>query len=238
MSRRSWIYIALGALVIVGAWYILLWGPVNDDLEEAEDRSTAAAAQLTSLDTELNSLKEQDANRPQLQSELEALRAGVPATPDEAEIILSVRAAAEASGVEFLDYNASPPAESVDGTLGEVRLELAGNGGYFQVLDFLNRINAEYRILVIDRISLNASSSEETFGPPLLTWQLSVRAFVQPEAAVLTSEEADAIADASTTTTETTTPDEQTEDTVEGEVPGDEIVPEDSTTSTTTAAGG
>ncbi|MFV1991328.1 MAG: type II secretion system protein GspM, partial [Acidimicrobiales bacterium] len=112
MSRRFWVFVALGLLAVVGAWYIMLWSPANKDLDEAESRSAAAAAELTSLNNELDTLIEMEANRPQLQSELEALRAGVPATPDEAEIILSVRAAAEASGVSFLDYNASPPVAS------------------------------------------------------------------------------------------------------------------------------
>ncbi len=184
MSRRFTLYVVLGFFAIVGLWYFLLWSPATQDLADAEDRGSAATTQLIALNAELNELIIAEGDRPALQSELEALRAGVPATPDEAEILLAVRAAAESSGVAFLDYSASPPVASEDGNLGEVRIEIAGNGGYFQILDFMNRLNAEYRILVVDRINLDAVSTEVDFGPPVLNWQFSLRAFVQPSAIV------------------------------------------------------
>lgn len=182
MSRNKIILGVLGLLLVVGGWYSFLWSPAGADLSDAQDREQAAQSQLVVLQAELDGLIAMEINRPRFQSDLEALRSGIPSSPEQAALLTSLYSAADASGVEFLDYNASPPAPAIDSVLGEVQLQIAGTGGYFQLLDFLNRLNDVHRIIVVDRVSISAATSEEAFGPPSLNWQMSARAFTQPSA--------------------------------------------------------
>ena len=62
------------------------------------------------LEQTLARLRELDRNRPQIEADLRALNAAIPATPDLATFILSANEIAASSGVDFLSIAPSPPA--------------------------------------------------------------------------------------------------------------------------------
>ncbi|MDP9404630.1 MAG: type II secretion system protein GspM [Actinomycetota bacterium] len=198
MNRRAVAIGAGAALVVLVLWYFLLWSPRNDDLEAAKERRETAETQQSQLRTEIARLRAAQKDEPLLRAQLETLRTSVPDEPNLAQFILDANDAAIRSGIDFISIAPSlpaPPAAPVattpppGGTTpgapatptpagalpADIRLSLQIRGGYFQVLDFLNRLDALPRLVVTDGLNI---SSEATTSPRL-TVAVTARMFVR-----------------------------------------------------------
>ena len=176
MNRRLLIGAGAAVVVVLAAWYLLLWRPAGDDLAAADARYDDARAQNAELRTQIARLEERELERPALQSELGVLQAAIPEEAQQAELLLSIDEAADESGVDFLILQAGDLAADPSG-LGSIQVNVSGDGGYFQVLDFLNRIASTQRIVLVDTLSLTATEAADQIGPPDLTWTFTLRAF-------------------------------------------------------------
>jgi Tfp pilus assembly protein PilO len=178
VNRRLVLIAAVVSIAIVGLWWVFLFSPAGDDLATAEDRRDSAQVELATLREQRDRLALLVEQRPFFQSELESLRAAVPEQDDLAGIILSIDEAAKASGVTFVNFAASEPGTADEFGLAPVQMQVSGEGGYFQVLDFVNRLNRIHRIVVVDSMTLTSASTEEDLGPPRLTWTMGMTTFV------------------------------------------------------------
>ncbi len=199
MNRRLVLIAALVSVAIIGLWWVFLFSPAGDDLATAEERRDSAETELVTLREQRNRLALLVEQRPFFQSELESLRAAVPEQDDLAGIILSIDEAANASGVTFVNFAASEPGTPDAFGLSPVQMQVSGDGGYFQVLDFVNRLNRIHRIVVVDSMTLTSASGEEDLGPPRLTWTMGMTTFVT--GAGLAAPDADPNADPNATPT-------------------------------------
>jgi Tfp pilus assembly protein PilO len=180
VNRRA---LGIGALVVVLVlvlWYTFLWSPTNADIKEAQDRQEAAQAQADQLRTEIQRLRAAQQDEPAQRARLELLRGGIPDDPNLAQFILDTNDAAVRAGIEFISVAPTPPsaaaapagaaaattATTAPATGGaasaapaEVRIALQIQGGYFQVLDFLNRLDQMPRIVVTDNITVTSDTA-------------------------------------------------------------------------------
>ncbi|HUQ40455.1 MAG TPA: type 4a pilus biogenesis protein PilO [Acidimicrobiales bacterium] len=181
MNRRALLFGGIAALLILLLWYFMLWSPRNSDLSEAKARTEAATLRIADLNLQLERLKKAQAEQPIKLARLSGLRAAIPDNPQLAEFILDTNSAANSSGIDFLSVAPSPPAPpapgSAPGTPSQINIGLSVTGGYFQVLDFMNRLEAMPRIVVVDTLNLS--------GNPVISAQITARMFVSglpPEA--------------------------------------------------------
>lgn len=191
MNRRAWLFAGLAGLVVLALWYFFLWSPRNDDLKKAKERTEAAAAKNLDLESRIERLKAAQRDEPRLRARLERLRTAIPDDPKLAEFILETNDAAVRSGIDFLSIAPTRPAAPAPGVPGaaaatpgaagpapaEILLSLQITGGYFQVLDFLNRLDALPRIVVTDGLAL---SGDAVAGR--LSTGVTARMFVNPSA--------------------------------------------------------
>lgn len=175
---RKYALIAAGASVaILVAWFVLLWGPQGGKLADADEREATALAANGELELRRDRLVAAQVDVPALQAKVELLRVAVPDSPDLAQFILNANDAASASGVDFLSISPTPPAASIDPALpAAVNLAISVDGGYFQVLDYLNRLDDMDRIVVVDTLGLTPTGGEEG-GPTGLSVSVSARMF-------------------------------------------------------------
>jgi type IV pilus assembly protein PilO len=165
---------ALGVLLI---WYFLLWSPRGSAITKAKARRTAAEGQVQELQAELNRLQEAKRNEAAIRAQVEDLRQAIPDEPNLAQFILDTNDAATRSGIDFLSITPTPPAAAPPsaasgvtpaGAPSQITLGVAITGGYFQVLDFVNRLTDLTRIVVIDGLSVapgaNATLSVQISG--------------------------------------------------------------------------
>jgi len=114
-----------------------------------------------------------------LQSGIESLRAGVPDEAELAEFLLAVDEAGKSSGVVINSIAPTEPRmDSVTG-LVIVDVSIASSGGYYQMLDFLNRLQDMPRVLTVEALGLSAlRSSEDPTSVPGLQVLLDSRIYL------------------------------------------------------------
>jgi Tfp pilus assembly protein PilO len=185
MRSRS-ILIGVGAgLVALLLWFLLLWQPQSGRLQEASDRRETAEAENARLELERDRLRAAQERAPQLQATVDRLRVAIPNQPELAQFLLAANDAAQQSGVEFLSISPSPPTPAEgDATLSQVNLSISVAGGYFQVLDYLNRLDALPRLVVVDTLAVSPGAGDAG-TPAALSVSVSARMFTtaSPDAA-------------------------------------------------------
>ena len=161
MNRRAILIAAGGGVLVLVLWYLLLWSPRQNAISEAKERRETAELEVGRLRTTLARLEELKQNEALTLSRLEELRVAVPEQPNLAQFILDVNEAANRAGIDFLSVTPSPPAASGTGAtaVSSIGLAMSVNGGYFQVIDYLNRLADLPRVVVIDSLTLSPDES-------------------------------------------------------------------------------
>lgn len=199
MNRRALVFGALATVVILLVWFFLLWSPRQGQIAEARQQTEAAQAQAAALEAEIQRLQAAQRDEPLKQARRAELQAAVPDDPALGQFILDVNAAANASGIEFMTISPSPPIVPDGGGLSVINLTFSISGGYFQVLDFMNRLTDLPRVVVIDSVNV----APEGTGSGTLAVSLGGRMFTNaiPGAPAPTPTTSPAPPTAETTTT-------------------------------------
>ena len=207
MNRRLLIPLGAGVLVIL-VWFVAFWGPQSSALSKAKKRKSDAQAQGATLRDQLTRLQEARRDQPLKQSQLETLRVAIPDDPNLAQFILDANDAASRSGIDFLSITPSLPTAPSTATPGStvpgggsatpipIKIGMTVAGGYFQVLDFVNRLNTLPRIVVVDTLTLNGGGTTTQ-----LQVTLGERIFTTSAASASTASTTTTINPAVTTTT-------------------------------------
>ena len=180
MNRRTLLIGVGGALAVLLIWYFLLWSPRGNAIQAAQDRRQTAENEALELRAQINRLREAQRNESATRARIEELRQAIPDEPNLAQFILDTNEAAARSGIDFLSISPTPPvaptlaeaSAAPEGTTpSQIALGITITGGYFQVLDFVNRLTDLTRIVVIDGVSVAPAAGGD------LSVQLSGRMF-------------------------------------------------------------
>ncbi|MDA8278351.1 MAG: type 4a pilus biogenesis protein PilO [Actinomycetota bacterium] len=169
--------IAIGVLILI-AFYFLLWKPTSNKIAIEGGALTQAQQQLTTLDGQISSLKSFQEQLPAAQAEANRLSSAVPTTPDLPSFILALNTISQKSGITFLSISPSQAiavsstsssgsttntvATATGSNLYQVQVSLQVDGGYFQVLDFINRLDHLPRLVVVNAVNLTASNGSSS----------------------------------------------------------------------------
>jgi len=201
VTRRIWLGAALVIVLMVALWFALFWTRIGDDLADERDRRDEAEAAVDRALSERDRLTAAARDIPPLQSQLADLEAAIPPEPQLAELVLQVADAGSMSGLDLARVVPGDPSASGEG-LTDIAVELQVRGGYFQILDFVNRISVEPRVFVIDMIDLDALGPETAAGPPELEGVLFGRVFTtRPADEIVIVDSGPATTSSTTTTT-------------------------------------
>jgi Tfp pilus assembly protein PilO len=206
--NRRLVLIGFGAAgALLALWFLLLWGPQGGRLEDAKERRVTAEQENSGLEIRLARLEEAQDRAPQLLADLERLRAAVPDDPALAQFILDANDVAEEAGVEFLSIAPGTPSRSTTGGPPVITLQVTVNGGYFEVLDYLDQLDELSRVVVIDSLTLTPMTEN---GRMDIGVQLAARMFTSEllptgDGATSTAAPVSSSSPSTTTTTTTTT---------------------------------
>jgi Tfp pilus assembly protein PilO len=154
--KRNQLLIGGGAvLAIVLLWYFVIYAPLGDDLTSAQSQTAAEQKKTDDLESTLTRLQDQAKNASQQQAKLRQLDAAVPKNPDLAEFIIQANDIAEQSGITFLSIAPSPPAAGEGASV--INMTITISGSYFQLHDYLSRLEKLERLVIVDGISISAS---------------------------------------------------------------------------------
>jgi type II secretory pathway component PulM len=177
--KRFLPFIAAGVmLLIVVVWYVAIYSPKSSDLSKAHDDLTSAQANQQSLKAQLSNLRGLEANRPKQQAVLQKLSAAVPPTPDLAGFILQANDIATQAGVSWLQVSPGVPGGGTGGPT-QITLSMQLEGGFYQVYDYLNRLENMQRLVLVDSVSLSSKGQGGGSPDPVLGASVSARMFTR-----------------------------------------------------------
>ena len=170
MMRRRMIFAValLVGVVLLGAFVFLIWIPKGKEISSANLELASLQSQQASSRAEIASLEAFKAQLPTAKAELARLTNAIPSYPQLADFILMVNRISNESGISFLSISPSQPAPQAPQTStpgastlpAAVTLGVQIKGGYFQVLDFLNRLDNLPRLVVTSTVSLSGSGTQ------------------------------------------------------------------------------
>lgn len=179
MNRKVLAAAGLCVVLVLG-WFQLVWTPKGNDLTAAHHRTQTAEDQAGELRVRLARLKSAQRDVPELEASRERLRAAVPDEAALAEFLLQANDAATKAGVEYLSIAPTPPKADASGEPSDIGLGISIKGGYSQLLDYLDRLYALPRVVVLDSIQVSpvgsggGSSLSVLLGGRVFTTQVSL----------------------------------------------------------------
>jgi Tfp pilus assembly protein PilO len=142
MTRVQILLSVLGAILLIVLFWLLLWSPKQDELELVRQDIEAAQMDQQRLTTERNQLRAVRDEAPEVEAHLAAARAVLPADPGLPAALRQLQIAADEANAVLESVSPSRP-EQVDGApegLSRINISVQLSGGYFQLVDFLRRV--------------------------------------------------------------------------------------------------
>ncbi len=197
MRSRLALVGVLALVVVVLIWNFAFFAPAGRDVDHAKQRRDAATQLNQDLSSKLHDLRQVSDRAPEQKAKLDQLNAQVPTTPDLEGFIRSAYELKVQAGVDWVSIQSAEPVGASGAS--EIKLTVVVSGGFFQVLDYLNRVEALRRLVVVDGINIttgsdttgsgsgstgsgSAGSGASSSGAPRLTVTLNARMFTQAAA--------------------------------------------------------
>lgn len=218
--RPRLVGIGTGAAVLVAlVWYFLLWSPRSAAYNKAHSEVTESEAAIQSLQAQIQQLEAQAKAGSGASSARQSVEtAAIPPQANLAQLINQINSAANSSGVVFVSITPSEPAAptgtSVVSTASVINVAINATGGYYQLVDFINRLDSLPRLMVVNGVTMNpggasggsaggstGGSGSSLTGELVVTLSTQVYTTAPPASAVSGTTTTTTAASGSTTTT-------------------------------------
>jgi Tfp pilus assembly protein PilO len=175
VTRRNELVLAgIGALLVLVAATMLLVRPTRQATADANATRDAAISDSQALRDQIKALEALKPNEAELRAKADLAKAEFPATPALPALVDALQDAASLSGVDLGTVAPSTPQTSTASPLlAEITTTVSVSGGYFEIQDFLVRLEnlvkgtdpgrIEPRSVLIDSVNL-ASADESPTG--------------------------------------------------------------------------
>jgi Tfp pilus assembly protein PilO len=142
MTRRQELLLTtVGAFLVLVAGVLLLIRPKQQAVAEARADRNAAVAESQSLRDQIRALEALQADAATLEAQARRARAEFPSTPKLPAFVRALQDAAVQAGTDLITVAPSTPKTStVRPELAEIATSVSVKGGYFQIEDFLARL--------------------------------------------------------------------------------------------------
>jgi Tfp pilus assembly protein PilO len=142
MKRTTVLLSALAAILLVALFWLLLWSPSKDELVAIREETEQVRTQQVQLEGRIRALQQVRERAPEAEAELAAAEAVIPRDSALPSALRQLQVSADEAQVRLVSVSPGRPV-AVDGapaSLGELAVNVELEGGYFQLVDFLRRI--------------------------------------------------------------------------------------------------
>ena len=132
----------LVAVLLAAGFYLLLWQPKSDEVADLEEQAATLQTQQAQLTGQIARLQAVRREAPDIEAQLAAAEAVIPRSAALPVFVRQMQQAADDSGVTLLSLSPGAPSAVADGPAGLATIGVTANvtGGYFQLVDFLRRL--------------------------------------------------------------------------------------------------
>ncbi len=179
MSRTALVLSVLGAVAVIVLFFVLIFQPAREELAEVESQIALEQDEQQRLEAEIERLRLVREDAPGVEADVAAADAIVPRDPALPALVRQLQMAADESGITLISVSTSRPVEleaAPEQGLSSIDVSTQIEGGYFQVVDFLRRIE-EPGISPRGIVWLNTSVTRNDESYPALNVALAGRAF-------------------------------------------------------------
>jgi Tfp pilus assembly protein PilO len=196
MKTKNTMVGVLAAVLVLALWWTVLLKPTRAKASKVRSDTEVQQQKLDPLQTQLATAQRDAAHAAEFKAELDSLQKAMPGSPALAAFIRDANAIASAASVSWQSVTHGPPTPGVDGVLS-ISLGIQVQGSYAQVVDYLTRLAALQRLVVVNGVQLStaastgaetgtSASSGGTTGPfsggTMLSATITAQMFVSPGA--------------------------------------------------------
>jgi Tfp pilus assembly protein PilO len=182
VSRRTLYAICGLALVVVvaGYWFFLL-SPMKAEIAEKDKAIAAEEAKMQAAKLQLASLQDKQKEAAANQAALIELAKMMPAAKEVPSLLIQIQDLATEAGISFVTVN--PGQVAPNGTYSSMPLSLEFQGTFFDINDFLYRVEqlvaGPGRLLAVQQVDLSVANQEssDTDSSPVLSAKITLMAF-------------------------------------------------------------
>jgi hypothetical protein len=139
--RQELIFATVGVFLILVAGVLLLVRPKQQAAAEARADRNNAIAEGQSLRDQIRALEALKADEARLRAQAKRATAEFPATPDLPDLVDALQDASSEAGADLVSVApAAPKTSTIGPELAEITTTVTVKGGYFQIEDFLARL--------------------------------------------------------------------------------------------------
>jgi Tfp pilus assembly protein PilO len=171
-ARIGIFVLAMAAMSAVAVIFVLR--PQSAAIESKKQEAAGEEQRLAQLQLQLRQLQALQQSAPELRARAQSVDTAIPDDPQLAQFILQVQDAASKSAIDWLAVSPTPPSPSAQPNLLQINVSMSVNGGYFQVQDFLTRLETLGRAVKISSVTLGPGPN----GLPQLASSLTMKLFV------------------------------------------------------------
>ena len=167
-TRRIPLFAGGAALILIVAWYFLLFGPQSKSIQKAHKAHAAAELQIGQLQSQVGELQGWAKQIPADNAKFAQLETALPNNPQLDQALQLLHQAAVASGVNVTTLAPGAPAASSSGSSQQatgapsVTLSMSVQGGMSQVKAFLAALQSLPRTVVVDQMTFSGSGGGST----------------------------------------------------------------------------
>jgi len=186
-GKEIYIITAVVAVVLIVAWYFLLFSPKQNELSDLDQQVQSAESALSVAQQEVVKLESYKKTAPQSRAEIVRLGKMLPESEGIPGLIIALSKTAEASGVAVTSITKGTTAPGSPFGIQTVTLQVSGR--YFDVEDFLYRLeeyvafrNASFRVtgrlLQVTQLTVQAATTTDSSGSPPLAVTIGLNAYL------------------------------------------------------------
>jgi Tfp pilus assembly protein PilO len=151
--RQELIFAVAGALLVLVAGVMLLIRPTRQATAEARADRDGAAAESQSLRDQIKALEALKPKEAELKTQAALAKAEFPVTPGLPALVDALQDSASLAGVDLGTVSPSTPkASTLNSQLAEITTTVNVSGGYFEIQDFLVRLENLVKGSDLDRV--------------------------------------------------------------------------------------
>lgn len=181
--------VAVGVAVLVGlAFVFLLYQPLAQEEAAVLAETAQLQGQQAGLSAQIAELEQIESNEARIRELLAQLEELIPSEVAQPRALEELQAAADTAGVSIRSVNFSDPIPAVpavpapnNSQLGVITTTMVLEGGYFQAVDFLRRLELEGPRAVLTQ-NVAVTEGEETFPSLSTTWTGQLFALIPADA--------------------------------------------------------
>ena len=185
MSSRNVILLGvLGLVVLIVAFYLLLLGPLLENLGQQADARDQRQATLAELRAEVARLEEVRRSSPELQRQLLELNKRIPTQPEVETLVVQIEDIAQAAGVtqtQIVRGDPAPPGGGGDFTVQPITMSFEGT--YEELLEFLRLADDLVRLMTVNNVAYQVAEEGTTAAPDVeqnLVVEIDAEVYYQP----------------------------------------------------------